>query len=65
MLYRFEDYYYASDGDHLTLSLDSAIPSYCASILNKGVEHFEVQDGGFCLAVDPLTGELLAWAEFL
>ena len=45
MLYRYEDYYDATDGDNLTLTLDSAIQSYCESILKKGIEQFEVQDG--------------------
>ena len=44
MLYRYEDYYDATDGDNLTLTLDSAIQSYCESILKKGIEQFEVQD---------------------
>ena len=48
MLYRYEDYYDATDGDNLTLTLDSAIQSYCESILKKGIEQFEVQDGGVC-----------------
>ena len=63
MLYRYEDYYDATDGDNLTLTLDSAIQSYCESILKKGIEQFEVQDGGFCIAMDPNTGEILAWAN--
>ena len=46
MLYRYEDYYDATDGDNLTLTLDSAIQSYCESILKKGIEQFEVQDIG-------------------
>ena len=63
MLYRYENYYDATDGDDLTLTLDSAIQSYCESILKKGIEQFEVQDGGFCIAMDPNTGEILAWAN--
>ncbi len=35
MLYRYEDYYDATDGDNLTLTLDSAIQSYCESILKR------------------------------
>ena len=63
MLYRYEDYYDATGGDNLTLTLDSAIQSYCESILKKGIEQFEVQDGGYCIAMDPNTGEILAWAN--
>lgn len=63
MLYWFEDYYDATNGDNLTLTIDSTIQSYCESILQKGVEQFEVQEGGFCIAMDPNTGEILAWAN--
>lgn len=63
MLYWFEDYYDATDGDDLTLTIDATIQSFCESILKKGVEQFEVQDGGFCIAMDPNTGEILAWAN--
>ncbi len=63
MLYWFEDYYDATDGDSLTLTIDATIQSFCESILKKGVEQFDVQDGGFCIAMDPNTGEILAWAN--
>ena len=63
MLYRFEEYYDATDGNNLTLTLDSTIQYFCESILEKGVEQFDVQDGGFCIAMDPNTGEILAWAN--
>lgn len=48
------DYYDATDGDNLTLTLDSAIQSYCESILKKGIEQFEVQDGGFASPWTPI-----------
>ncbi|WP_297209991.1 penicillin-binding transpeptidase domain-containing protein [uncultured Flavonifractor sp.] len=63
MLYWFEDYYDATDGDDLTLTIDATIQYFCESILQKGVEQFDVQDGGFCIAMDPNTGEILAWAN--
>lgn len=63
MLYWFEDYYDATNGDDLTLTIDSTIQSFCESILKKGVEQFDVQNGGFCIAMDPNTGEILAWAN--
>ena len=63
MLYSFEEYYDATDGNDITLTLDSTIQYFCESILEKGVEQFEVQDGGFCIAMDPNTGEILAWAN--
>ena len=36
-------------GTHrLTLTIDSTIQAFCESILKKGVEQFDVEDGGFC-----------------
>ena len=63
MLYWFEDYYDATNGDDLTLTIDATIQAFCESILKKGVEQFDVQNGGFCIAMDPNTGEILAWAN--
>ena len=63
MLYWFEDYYDATNGDDLTLTIDATIQSFCESILKKGVEQFDVQNGGFCIAMAPNTGEILAWAN--
>ena len=63
LLYRFEDYYDATDGNNLILTLDATIQSYCESILQEGVEQFEVQNGAFCIAMDPKTGAVLGWAN--
>ena len=63
MLYQYENYYDGTDGCDLELTLDSKIQSFCENILAKGIEQFEVQDGGFCIAMDPNTGEILAWAN--
>ena len=63
LLYRFEDYYDATDGNNLTLTIDATIQSYCESILQEGVEQFDIQDGAFCLVMDPNTGAILGWAN--
>ena len=63
LLYRFEDYYDAMDGNDLTLTLDATIQSFCESVVQEGVEQFEVQNGAFCLVMDPNTGAILAWAN--
>ena len=63
MLSRYENYYDATDGDNLTLTIDSTIQYYCERILEKGIETFEVQNGGFAIAMDPNTGAILAWAN--
>lgn len=63
MLYRFEDYYDAINGNDLTITLDSTIQYFCESILEEGIETFDVQNGGFAIAMDPNTGAILAWAN--
>ena len=63
MKYSFQDYYDATDGNDLTLTLDATIQFYCERVLEKGVEMFDVQNGGFVIAMDPKTGSILAWAN--
>ena len=60
--YSFQDYYDASDGNTLHLTVDATIQYYCERILEKGIEMFDVQDGGFVIAMDPKTGAIKAWA---
>ncbi len=62
MKYSFQDYYDASDGNDLNLTLDATIQYYCERILEKGIEMYDVQDGGFVIAMDPKTGAIKAWA---
>ena len=63
MLYRYEDYYDATDGYDLTLTLDATIQYYCERVLSEGIQKYEVQNGGFAIAMNPKTGEILAWAN--
>ena len=63
MKYSFQDYYDATDGYDLELTLDATIQFYCERVLEKGVEMFDIQNGGFVIAMDPKTGAILAWAN--
>lgn len=63
MKYSFQDYYDATDGNDLNLTLDTTIQYYCERILEKGIEMFDVQNGGFVIAMDPNTGAIKAWAN--
>ena len=63
MKYSFQDYYDATDGNNLNLTLDTTIQYYCERILEKGIEMFDVQNGGFAIAMNPKTGAILAWAN--
>ncbi len=63
MKYSFQDYYDASDGNTIHLTVDATIQYYCERILEKGIEMFDVQNGGFAIAMDPKTGAIKAWAN--
>ena len=63
MLSRYENYYDATNGNNLNLTIDASIQYYCERILDKGIEMFDVQNGGFAIAMDPKTGAILAWAN--
>lgn len=63
MLSRYENYYDATDGNDLHLTIDATIQYYCERALEKGIEMYDVQNGGFAIAMDPNTGAILAWAN--
>ncbi len=59
----YSNYIDAVNGYDLTLTLDSTIQSYAEQILEKGIAAYDVQNGGFCLVMDPNTGAVLAMAS--
>jgi stage V sporulation protein D (sporulation-specific penicillin-binding protein) len=59
----FEDYYDASDGNDVTLTIDSNIQHYVEKYLAQAIEDYNIQNGGACIAMNPKTGELLALAN--
>lgn len=63
MKFSFQDYYDATDGNDIQLTIDNTIQYFCERILEKGIEMFDVQDGGFVIAMDPKTGAIKAWAN--
>lgn len=63
MLSRYENYYDATNGNNLNLTIDATIQYYCERALEKGIEMYDVQNGGFAIAMDPKTGAILAWAN--
>lgn len=63
MLSRYENYYDATNGNDLHITIDATIQYYCERILEKGIAMYDVQNGGFCIAMDPKTGAILAWAN--
>lgn len=63
MLSRYENYYDATNGDNLNITIDATIQYYCERILEKGIAMYDVQNGGFAIAMNPKTGAILAWAN--
>lgn len=63
MRFSFQDYYDSTDGSDLELTIDNTIQYFCERILEKGVEMFDVQNGGFVIAMEPKTGAIKAWAN--
>lgn len=63
MKFSFQDYYDSTDGNDLELTIDNTIQYFCERILAKGIEMFDVQNGGFVIAMDPKSGAIKAWAN--
>lgn len=63
MLFRYEQYFDAEDGNSLVLTLDSAIQFYLEKNLASAVEDFDVLNGAFGLVMDVNTGEVLGMAS--
>jgi stage V sporulation protein D (sporulation-specific penicillin-binding protein) len=59
----FEDYYDASDGGDITLTIDTNIQHYVEKYLAQAVADYDIQNGGACIALDPKTGRVLALAN--
>lgn len=64
LLFRYEDYIDALDGYNMTLTLDATIQHFCEKILADGVAKYDVQNGGFAIAMDPNTGAIKGWANY-
>ena len=59
----YSNYIDAVNGYNLTLTIDSTIQSYAEQILEKGIEAYDVQNGGVCIVANPNTMEILAMAS--
>lgn len=62
MPYKFEQYYDATDGENLVLTIDSTIQYYLEKGLADAVEQYDVQNGAFGVIMNCKTGEILAMA---
>lgn len=61
--FRYEDMFDATPGSNLHLTLDTTIQHFAEKTLAEGIEEFEVQNGGFCIVMNPKTGAILAFAN--
>lgn len=59
----FADYVDAEDGYNVNLTIDTTIQYYAEKALAEGIEAFDVLFGGFCIVMNPKTGEILAMAS--
>lgn len=59
----FQDYYDAENGSNLHLTLDANIQTMCESMLQKGIEKYDVLDGGFIIVMKCDTGAILGMAS--
>ena len=63
MLYNYETYYDASNGDNIVLTLDSTIQYYLEKNLQASIDEYMVQHGAFGIFMDVNTGEVLGMAS--
>ncbi|MCI8304064.1 MAG: PASTA domain-containing protein [Lawsonibacter sp.] len=59
----YAGYIDAENGYNLTLTIDATIQSYMEKALEEGIEEYDIQNGAFCIAMDPKTGAVLGIAS--
>ena len=62
MLYTYEKYYDASNGNSLVLTLDSTVQYYLEKNLEEAIAKYAVKNGAFGIVMDVNTGEILGMA---
>ncbi len=59
----FEDYLDAVNGYNVVTTIDTTIQNLVEKELEKRIAMYDVQNGGFCIVMDPNTGAVLAMAS--
>ena len=59
----YSDYIDAANGFTLKLSIDTTIQSYAEKALEEGIRAYDIQNGAFCIVLDPNNGEIKAIAS--
>ncbi|MBP3633217.1 MAG: PASTA domain-containing protein [Oscillospiraceae bacterium] len=62
MLYTYEKYYDAADGNSLVLTLDVTVQYYLEKNLEEAMARYDVKNGAFGVVMDVNTGEILGMA---
>ncbi|MEA4965800.1 MAG: penicillin-binding transpeptidase domain-containing protein [Oscillospiraceae bacterium] len=62
MLYSYEKFYDATDGNSLVLTVDSTVQYYLEKNMEAAVEKYNVQKGAFGIVMNVNTGEIVAMA---
>jgi len=62
MLYTYEKYYDASNGNSLVLTLDTTVQYYLEKNLEEAIAKYAVKNGAFGIVMDVNTGEILGMA---
>ena len=59
----YSDFIDASNGYDLELNLDATIQAYAEQALEEGIKAYDVQNGAFCIVIDPNDADILAIAS--
>ncbi len=62
MLYSYEKYYEASDGDNLVLTIDLTVQRALEKQMLDAIDRYDVLNGAFGIVYDAQTGEIVAMA---
>ena len=63
VLYKYEQYYDAQDGDSLVLTIDATIQHYLEQGLEDAIEKYDVKNGATGIVMNVKTGAILAMAS--
>lgn len=64
LLYQYEQYYDAKNGDSLALTLDSNVQYYLEKGIESMVDKFHAKNGATGIVMNPQTGAILAMASY-
>ncbi len=63
MLYTYEKYYDASDGDSLVTTIDETVQHYLEKNLETAIDKYDILNGAFGIVMDVNSGQILAMAN--